>query len=119
MLNLKTFESFEYDDGVLYHQITTTQAKVSFSRRGGFGKINKSDLDRVSSFFKSIDGLPSFQSRRLIKDSNDNQLVFIHPNPAREIVINKGADDWFYVMDDLGGALGTWYECDGLDGLMQ
>lgn len=111
MLNLKTFESFESDDGVLYHQISTTQAKVAFSRRGGFGKINKSDLDRVSSFFKSIDGL--------IKDSNDNQLVFIHPNPAREIVINKGADDWFYVMDDLGGALGTWYECDGLDGLMQ
>lgn len=110
MRNLKTFESFDSDD-VIYHQITTTQAKNSFGSRGGFGKLSKIEIEQVASFFKSIDGLK--------KDANDNQLVFIHPNPAREVVITKGADDWFYLMDDLGGALGTWYECDGLDGLMK
>jgi hypothetical protein len=107
MSRLKTFESFE----PLYRQITTTQAKKSFQSRGGFGEISKSELDQVSSFFKSIDGL--------VKDINDKQLVFIYPVPARQVVITKGNDDWFYVMDDFGHSLGTWYECDGLEGLMK
>ncbi len=108
MLKLKTFESFE----PLYRQVSVSQAKNSFKSRGGYREdITMKEADTIINFIESIEG-------SLMHDV-ESELSFMHSDPPREVRITKSADEWFYIFDDFGAPLGTWYECDGFEGLMK
>jgi hypothetical protein len=93
-----------------YRQITTRQAKDSFQRRGGWGEpFTKAEIDRM---LNVIGGK--------IQRQEQHTVTLWDPRyGGGQVVVSKAQDEWYYVMQDVHGTLGTWYECDGFDAVLK
>ena len=93
-----------------YQQITTIQAKNSFQRRGGWGEpFTQSEIDRM---VRAVGGKIYNQEAHII-------TLWDPRYGGGQVVVSKAQDEWYFVMQDVRGTLGTWYECDGFDGLLK
>lgn len=107
MYKLKTFESFDLP----YREILVGQASDAFQSRGGWDKLTPSEAGQISDLIKKIDG-------KEFEHKGGSTLSYLHPRTGECVVVNKGKDEYYYVMDD-STVPGTWYECDGLEGLIK
>lgn len=102
--------SDDRDWSSIYQQITTRQAKNSFQRRGGWGDpFTPSEIDRM---VRVVGGKVHQQEAHIV-------TLWDPRYGGGQVVVNKAQDEWYYVMQDVRGTLGTWYECDGFDGLLK
>jgi hypothetical protein len=108
MKYLKKFESLESRG---YKQTTGQLASQSFSRRGGTTeKFSELESQKIVKFVNQIGGE--------IQEKGETQIDFYHPMLNATVIVSKGSDEWFYVIDYSTVVL-TWYECDGFEGLMK
>lgn len=81
-----------------------------FQSRGGYDTITPDESEKLKSYFSNL-------SRIDISSIEFDKHTVVYTKDRYDVVITKGADEWFYIMSDTTRP-STWYECDGIDGLI-